>query len=133
MASLNKVQIIGRLGADPEMRYTANGTPVTNFRVACDRRYTTTAGERRNETEWVSVVAWQQLAETAGQYLSRGRLVYVEGRLQTRQWEDREGNRRYTTEVVAQNIEFLDSRGPDDNPGGAAAAAPPNADDLAFE
>ncbi len=138
MASLNKVQIIGNLGSDPEMRFTANGQAVANFNVACSRRYTTRDGDRREETEWVRVVCWARLAELAGQYLSKGRQVYVEGRMQTRQWEDREGNTRYTTEVVANDIQFLGGRGGggDDWGGERAAAGPPggiDADDLPFE
>lgn len=108
MAGLNKVQIIGNLGQDPEMRFTANGRAVSTFSVAVNRSYTTGEGERREETEWVRVVAWARLAELVSQYLTKGRLVYVEGRMQTRQWDDKEGQRRYTTEVVAQDIQFLD-------------------------
>ncbi len=108
MANLNKVQIIGRLGQDPELRTTRNDRQVASFSVAVDRVYTTQDGERREETEWVRIVAWAQLAALASQYLTKGRLVYVEGRLQTRQWEDQEGQRRTTTEVVAQDIQFLD-------------------------
>ena len=111
MAGLNKVMLIGNLGADPEMRFTANGSAVSNFNIACSRTYTDREGQRQEVTEWVRIVAWQRLAELAGQYLSKGRSVYVEGRLQTRQWEDREGNTRYTTEVVANDIQFLGSRG----------------------
>ena len=106
---LNKVMIIGNLGADPEMRYTQNGTPVTTFNVATNRQWVTSSGERREETEWFRVVAWSRLAEFCNQYLSKGRRVYVEGRLQTRQWEDREGNVRYTTEIVAQEVILLDA------------------------
>jgi len=143
MGSLNKVQIIGNLGADPEMRFTANGRAVATFRVAVNRRYQTAEGERREETEWVRVVAWARLAELAGQYLTKGRQVYVEGRLQTRQWDDQDGNRRYMTEVVAQDIQFLDrsSGAPYDDAdfGGAGAGAGAGAggdvepDDLPFE
>ena len=148
MASLNKVQIIGNLGGDPEMRFTANGRAVANFSVACNRRYTTRDGEQRDDTEWVRVVCWERLAELAGQYLSKGRPVYVEGRLQTRQWEDRDGNTRYMTEVVANDIQFLGGRGGgggDDDWGGGGGrggggydrGGPPpagmDADDLPFE
>ena len=122
MASLNKVMIIGNLGADPEMRFTQNGDAVANFNVAASRRYTTRDGDQREETEWFRVVCWRRLAEIAGQYLSKGRQVYIEGRLQTRQWEDRDGNTRYTTEVVAQEMVMLGSRsggsGGDDFGGG---------------
>jgi single-strand DNA-binding protein len=126
MAGLNKVQIIGNLGQDPEMRFTANGRAVSTFSVAVNRSYTTSEGERREETEWVRVVAWARLAELVSQYLTKGRLVYVEGRMQTRQWDDKEGQRRYTTEVVAQDIQFLDrgdSPGPDQQSSQSAPSA----------
>lgn len=138
MASLNKVQIIGNLGSDPEMRFTGNGQAVANFNVACNRRYTTRDGDQREETEWVRVVCWARLAELAGQYLSKGRQVYVEGRLKTNQWEDRDGNNRYTTEVVANDIQFLGGRGGGgggggDDWGGGPPPAGMDADDLPFE
>ena len=139
MASLNKVQIIGNLGADPEMRYTANGRAVATMRVACNRTYTTQDGERREETEWVRVVAWAQLAERVSQYLSKGSQIYVEGRMQTREWEDREGQRRFTTEVIARDVQFLDRRGGGDyaggsgSPGGGGGAGSVDPDDLPFE
>ncbi len=146
MASLNKVQIIGNLGADPEMRFTKNGQAVSTFNVAVNRRYQTRDGERREETEWVRCVAWAKLAELVSQHLTKGRQVYVEGRMQTRQWEDREGQRRYTTEVVANDVQFLDRRGDgggggdlDGDGGGGGFDAPPpdqadvDPDDLPFE
>jgi single-strand DNA-binding protein len=108
--SLNKVMIIGNLGADPEMRYSPSGAAVTNFRVAATRRWTTPEGQRE-ETEWFTVVTWNKLAETCGQNLSKGRLVYVEGRLRTRSWDGRDGQKHYTTEVIAEEVRFLDSRG----------------------
>lgn len=98
--------VIGHLGADPEMRYTANGSAVTTFRVATTRRYTA-GDERREETEWFSVVTWNRLAEICAQYLTKGRLVYVEGRMQTRSWDGQDGQRRYRTELVAQEVQFL--------------------------
>ncbi|MEX2374285.1 MAG: single-stranded DNA-binding protein [Dehalococcoidia bacterium] len=104
---LNKCMVIGHLGADPEMRYTANGSAVTTFRVATSRNFTDGSGERREETEWFRVVTWNRLAETCAQYLTKGRLVYVEGRLQTRQWDDQQGQRRYTTELIAETVRFL--------------------------
>lgn len=107
---LNKCMIIGRLGADPEMRYTANGSAVTNFNVATSRNYTNTQGERVEETEWFSVVAWNRLAETCAQYLAKGRQVYVEGRMQTRSWDGQDGQKRYKTELIAQTVQFLGSR-----------------------
>ena len=108
--NLNKVMIIGNLGSDPEMRFTANGTPVTTFRVAVNWRRQGPEGERREETEWFSVVAWNKLAETCNQYLAKGRRAYVEGRLQTRSWEGQDGQTRYRTEIIASNVIFLDRR-----------------------
>ncbi len=108
---LNKVMVIGRLGADPEMRYTPSGSPVTNFRVAVNRR--TRAGdngESQEETDWFTVVTWQKLAEIASQYLAKGARVYVEGRLQTRSWEGQDGQKRYATEIIANDMIMLDSR-----------------------
>ena len=107
---LNRVQIIGNLGRDPEMRFTQGGTPVTNFSVAVNRSWQSRDGEMREETEWFRVVAWTRLAEIANEYLRRGRQVYVEGRLATRTWQDREGNERTSTEVVAQEMILLGGR-----------------------
>jgi len=100
--------IIGNVGTDPEMRYTANGRAVTSFRVAANRSFTTAEGERREETEWFAVVAWQKLAEQCSQYLQKGRRVYVEGRLRTRSWDTPDGQRRFRTEVIADRVIFLD-------------------------
>ncbi len=108
MAGLNKVMIIGNLGADPEMRYTANGNAVTTFRLAVNRTWTGPDGERQEETEWFSVVTWNKLAETCSQFLQKGRRAYVEGRLQTRSWEGPDGQRRFRTEVIANTVLFLD-------------------------
>ena len=110
MAGLNKVMVIGNLGADPEMRYTADGTALTNFRVAASRTYSGRDGERKEETEWFSVVTWQKLAEQCSQFLQKGRKVYVEGRLQTRSWDTPEGERKYRTEVIAERVLFLDPK-----------------------
>jgi single-strand DNA-binding protein len=107
---LNKVMIIGRLGRDPEMRYTPSGRPVTTFSVATSRTWNTADGERRAETEWFNVVAWSNLAEICKQYLSKGQRVYIEGRLQNRHWEDSEGNKHSSTEIVANEMIMLDSR-----------------------
>lgn len=108
---LNKVMIIGRLGADPEMRYTPSGSPVTTLRVAASRQWRDGNGESREETEWFSVVAWNKLAEICGQYLTKGSRVYLEGRLQTRSWEDQQsGQTRYKSEVIASDMIILDSR-----------------------
>ena len=101
---LNKVMILGNLGRDPEMRYTPSGRPVTTFSVAVSRSWNTADGERHNETEWFNVVAWSKLAETCKQYLSKGKQVYVEGRLQTRRWDDKEGVKHSTVEVVATEM-----------------------------
>jgi len=108
MAGLNKVMLIGNLGADPEMRYTANGQAVTTFNLAVNRNWTGRDGERKEDTEWVTVVSWDKLAETVSQYLQKGRRAFVEGRLQTRSWEGQDGVKRYKTEVVASTVQFLD-------------------------
>ena len=107
---LNKVLIIGRVGRDPEMRYTPSGRPVTTFSVGTSRNWTTSDGERRTETEWFNVVAWSSLAEICKQYLSKDRLVYIEGRLQTRHWDDQEGNKHSATEIVASEMIVLEER-----------------------
>jgi single-strand DNA-binding protein len=114
--SLNKCMIIGNLGRDPEMRYTASGQPVTQFTVAVNRNYKNQAGEWQEETEWFRIVAWGPLAERTAEYLRKGRKVYVEGRLQTRQWEGQDGQKRYTTELVANTVTPLDPRPRDDTP-----------------
>jgi single-strand DNA-binding protein len=107
---LNKVLIIGRVGRDPEMRYTPSGRPVTTFSVGTSRTWTTADGERKTETEWFNVVAWSSLAEICKQYLTKDRLVYIEGRLQTRHWEDQEGNKHSATEIVASEMIVLEER-----------------------
>ena len=107
---LNKVLIIGRVGRDPEMRYTPSGRPVTTFSVGTSRNWTTSDGERRTETEWFNVVAWSSLAEICKQYLSKDRLVYIEGRLQTRHWDDQESNKHSATEIVASEMIVLEER-----------------------
>lgn len=108
MAGLNKVMLIGNLGADPEMRYTANGNAVTTFNLAVNRNWTGPDGERKEETEWFTVVSWDKLAETVSQFLQKGRRAYVEGRMKTRSWEGQDGQKRYKTEVVASTVLFLD-------------------------
>jgi single-strand DNA-binding protein len=107
---LNKVQLTGRLGADPEMRFTPQGHAVTTFRVASNRSWRSTDGEAHEDTEWFRVVAWNKLAELCNQFLVKGARVYVEGRLQTRQWQDQEGQTRYSTEVIANDMIMLDTR-----------------------
>jgi single-strand DNA-binding protein len=107
---LNKVQLTGRLGADPEMRFTSQGHAVTTFRVASNRSWRSSDGEAHEDTEWFRIVAWNKLAEVCNQYLVKGARVYVEGRLQTRQWQDQDGQTRYSTEVIASDMIMLDSR-----------------------
>lgn len=111
MAGLNKMLVIGNLGSDPEMRYTPNGNPVTSFTVAANRNYTTSSGERREETEWFRVVAWNQLAETCNQFLAKGRRVYVEGRLKSSTWTGQDGQTRFRNEINASTVLFLDRSG----------------------
>lgn len=129
---LNKVQLIGNLGRDPELRSTQSGVAVANFSIATSERWKDQAGEKQEKTEWHNVVVWKQQAESCGRYLHKGSKVYVEGRLQTRKWQDKEGLDRYTTEVVAMNVVFLDPK--QANGSGAGAAGPPPAgdDDIPF-
>ena len=130
---LNKIIVIGNLGSDPEMRYTPNGNAVTSFSVATNRRYTTSDGERREETEWFRVTAWNQLAEQVNQYLSKGSKAYVEGRLRSRSWEGRDGQTRFENEINANTVLSLDrapqsqDSGAQDEPGGRV-----DPDDLPF-
>jgi len=107
---LNKVMLIGHLGRDPEMRYTPSGRPVTTFTVATSRSWNTTDGERRTETEWFNIVAWGNLAEICKQYLNKGQQVYIEGRLQTRRWEDSEGAKHTSVEIVTSEMMILGDR-----------------------
>jgi len=115
---VNRVTIVGRLGADPEVRSTQSGTTVTNMRVATNRHWKDNDGKSQEETEWHRIVVFGKQAEACGEYLEKGRQVYLEGRLQTNEWEDRDGNNRYTTEVVAQNVQFLSGGGgaPEEDP-----------------
>jgi single-strand DNA-binding protein len=121
--TLNKVLIIGNVGTDPEMRYTPSGAPVTSFRVATNRRYTTSEGEQREETEWFRVNAWNRLAETCNQYVTKGMKVYVEGRLKSSPWIDRDGQARAGNEITANEVKFLDSRASAEAEGGGPPAA----------
>jgi single-strand DNA-binding protein len=118
--SLNKCMIIGNLGRDPEMRYTPSGQAVTQFTVATNRRWRDQQGEWQEETEWFRVVVWRDQAERAAENLRKGHKVYVEGRIQTRQWEDQSGNKRYTTELIADRVSSLERREREDGPGGFA-------------
>ena len=116
MASVNKMIIIGNLGSEPEMRFTPNGNPVTSFRVATNWSYTTSQGERREETEWFTVVAWKRLAEQCNQFITKGKLIYAEGRLRTHTWDGQDGEKRSRNEIVADRVTFL--------PNVAAASSP---------
>ncbi|MEK7281502.1 MAG: single-stranded DNA-binding protein [Chloroflexota bacterium] len=107
MASLNKMMLIGNVGNDPEMRFTPNGNPTTSFNIAVSRNYTTKSGERRQETEWFTVVTWSRLAETCNQFLTKGQRAYVEGRLHSRSWEGKDGQTRSRNEVTADRVIFL--------------------------
>lgn len=117
MSSLNKAMIIGRLGQDPEVRYTQSNTAVANLSVATSERYKDSTGEWKENTEWHRVVAWGRLAEICQEYLKKGSQVYIEGPIQTRKWEDKDGQTRYTTEIKALTLTMLDSKGDrDDTP-----------------
>ncbi len=105
--SVNKVILVGRLGKNPEVRYTPSGAAVANFNIATNESWVDKSGQKQERTEWHRIVVWGKTAENCNQYLSKGRQVYVEGRLQTRQWQDKDGQTKYTTEVQAQSVEFL--------------------------
>ena len=110
MAGLNKVILIGNLGRDPELRYTKDGHAVANFTLATTESIPKQDGGREDRTEWHRIVAWRKLAEICGEYLSKGKQIYLEGRIQTREWEDKDGNKRWTTEIVARNMQMLGRR-----------------------
>jgi single-strand DNA-binding protein len=142
MASVNKVILIGNLGRDPEIRYTKSGQAVGNFTLATNESYTTREGNREERTEWHRIVVWGKTAEHCSRYLSKGRTVYIEGRISTREWEDKEGGKRQTTEIVAQTVQFLGapggargesgSRGAPADEGASAGEAPPAGDEIPF-
>ena len=111
MASLNKVMLIGNLGKDPEVRYTAAGTAVASFSLATSEKFKNKNGEWEERTEWHNITLWARLAEIAGEYLAKGKTVYIEGRLQTRKWQDRDGKDRYTTEIVGEKMQMLSGKG----------------------
>lgn len=124
---LNKVMLIGNLGRDPEMRYTQGGTAVANFTMATKERWKDTkSGEFQERTEWHRIVVWGKLAEICGQYLNKGKLVFIEGRLQTRDWEDKEGNKRSTTEIVASEMKMLGAKGGSSEGGQGRMATEPD-------
>jgi len=137
MAGVNKVILIGHLGADPELRYTPTGSAVCNMRVATSESWTDKSGEKKEATEWHRIVVWEKLAELCAQYLVKGRQVYLEGKLKTREWNDKDGNKRFSTEVVANQVVFL---GGGDKQGTKPAAElpdvpltePPPSDDIPF-
>jgi single-strand DNA-binding protein len=134
MAGVNKVILIGRLGADPEVRYTSTGTAVANFRMATSTNWVNKDGEREEKTEWHRIVAFGRLGEICGEYLNKGKQIYIEGRLQTRAWEDKDGGKRYTTEVVATQMQMLGAAS-DQAPGGEEPVSPeepPPEDDIPF-
>ena len=123
---VNKVILIGNLGADPELKYTPSGVPVVNFSLATSESWTDKGGERQERTEWHRIVLWRKLAEIAGQYLRKGSKIYVEGKLQTRSWDDQSsGQKRYTTEVVVNDMQMLDQRGETSGGGGEGVPPPP--------
>ena len=125
MAGVNKVILVGNLGRDPEVRYTSEGKPVANFTMATTERWSDPAsGERKERTEWHRIVVWGKQAEIAGEFLRKGRQVYVEGSLQTREWTDRDGNKRQTTEVRAQRFQMLGRRDEQDDAPASPAPAP---------
>lgn len=132
--SLNKMLVIGNVGTDPEMRYTPNGNPVTSFRLATNRRYTTGEGEQREETEWFTISAWNRLAELCNQYVTKGMRIYVEGRLKSDSWTGNDGETRFRMEITANDVRFLDRAGTTsevDSSNSAASSAPDgNVDDL---
>jgi single-strand DNA-binding protein len=111
MVSVNKIIIIGNLGGEPEMRFTPSGKPVTSFSVATSRRFNTAEGEPKEETEWFTVVTWGKLAEQCNQFLNKGRLVYVEGRLHSHSWDGQDGQKHFRNEIIANRVSFLDRQG----------------------
>ena len=136
MAGVNKVILVGNLGKDPEVRYLDNGVAVANFSLATTENYKNKAGERVSQTEWHNIVLWRGLAEVAEKYLKKGASVYVEGKIKTRKWEDKEGNTRYNTEILADNMTMLGGKSPQESaaptPAAAADTSADKADDLPF-
>jgi single-strand DNA-binding protein len=147
--SVNKAILVGFVGNDPEVRYLENGTPVANFRLATSETYTNRGGEKVTQTEWHSVVLWRGLAEITEKYIKKGSQVYIEGRIRTRTWDDRDGNKRYTTEIIADTMQMMGKKNegssempashaqPNDDAGAPKASAEPAAenngtDDLPF-
>lgn len=142
--TVNKVILMGRLGADPELKYTPSGTAVATFSLATNLVWKDQSGNNQERTEWHRIVAWRKLAEVAGEWLKKGSYIFLEGRLQTRSWEDKSGNKRYMTEVVAESIEFVGSKRddrssetfeppvPEEPPADSTDSSSPPEDDLPF-
>lgn len=128
---VNKVILIGNLGSDPEVKYTTSGVPVANVTLATNESWTDKNGERQERTEWHRLVIWRKTAEIVGQYLRKGSKIYVEGRLETRSWEDQSGQKKYTTEVVVNDLQMLDSRG-ESSDRGPVESGPPIPDEPSF-
>lgn len=131
MASLNKVMLIGNLGKDPEVRFTASGQAVASFSLATSETYKDKNGEKVEKTEWHNITLWGKLGEIAGEYLSKGKTVYIEGRLQTRKWQDKSGNDRYTTEIVGDKMQMLSAKG--ERSGGGDTSSAPKAGSSNYE
>ena len=135
--SVNKVILIGNLGKDPEVKYTPSGTPVAKFSLATNERFKDKAGEWQDRTEWHNIVAWQRLAEIVGEYVKKGQKVYIEGRIQTRSWDDKDGQKKYMTEIIANDLVLLGGRGESgDHEGGGSrsrSASPASFDQRAPE
>ena len=129
MSGVNKVILVGNLGANPELRYTQGQQAVANLRLATTEKWTDKNGQKQEATEWHRVVVWGRQAEIAGQYLTKGRQIFVEGSIRTRQWQDQQGQKRYTTEIVARNVQMLGSRG-ERQPDEAGATVPPTDDNI---
>ncbi|MCJ7715468.1 MAG: single-stranded DNA-binding protein [Anaerolineales bacterium] len=127
---LNKVMLIGRLGQEPEMRYTPSGRPLTKFQLAVNRTWKSADGEKKTETEWFNIVVWGKLAEICNQYLSKGQQIYIEGRLHTRQWQDDDGGNHSSVEVVAQELLMLDSKSAEQDPDSSESM--PSEDEYPF-
>jgi len=127
---MHKILVIGNVGSDPEMRYTPNGSAVTSFSVATNRRYTTSAGEQKEETEWFKVSAWNKLAETCNQYVVKGMKVYVEGRVSSSAWTDKEGQSRSSLEINCSDVQFLTRVNTDQNDSGSFQSTNPDSQDI---
>ena len=123
MSSINKVILIGRLGKDPEVKYTPGGAPIAKFSLATDEVFKDRAGEQQKRTEWHNIVAWNRLAEICGEYLTKGKQVYIEGSIRSRQWEDQSGNKRTAYEIIAREMKMLGSRADSERAAGASAGA----------